>query len=144
LLLRRRTRPQNRALAATGSEISLAALLLIIPLCTCAPSYPAYLRHITTTLYIHDCVWPLCSASCSFIPLSHAISFLQAPSLECAILQQCCLLWTKPAFRRTTQNTGFLYPGRHPLSFLYPTSPTIEHCPSKHCQHIYIDHQHTF
>ena len=31
----------NRALAATGSEISLAALLLIISPCTCTPSKPA-------------------------------------------------------------------------------------------------------
>ena len=36
--------------------------------------------------------------------------------------------------------------GQHALSFLYLASPTIRHCPPKHCYHciyIYIDLQHT-
>jgi hypothetical protein len=83
----------NRALAATGSEILLAALLLIIPWCTCTlfkpgpDGLPPYHQLISG----HDCICSLCSSILASTTTprqrsSHSIRVFQVPSLEYADL----------------------------------------------------------
>jgi hypothetical protein len=83
----------NRALAATGSEILLAALVLIIPWCTCTlfkpgpDGLPPYHQLISG----YDCVCSLCSSILASTTTprqrsSHSIRVFQVPSLEYADL----------------------------------------------------------
>jgi hypothetical protein len=125
----------NRALAATGSEISLAALLLIISRRTCTPSCPA-------SPPPHHYYIPLSSVMIAFglfvLPFFHLTTTRQRSAMPSAsfghhlssmISCNNALYYGQSRLSEDRHKTSLFFALFSP----YSTSPTIEHCLSKNC-----------